>query len=80
MAESLNDFVVNIGSSVESKIPKSKRHFASYLGESSSPTEILLIINEIKSSKALGANSIATNLLIEFSHFLVYPLVTLINM
>ena len=30
MSESLNDFFVNIGSSVESKIPKSKRHFVSY--------------------------------------------------
>ena len=69
MAESLNDFFVNIRSSVESKIPKSKRHF-----------EILLIINEMKSSKASGPNSIATNLPMEFSHFLVYPLVVLINM
>ena len=31
MAESLDDFFFNIGSSVESKIPKSKRHFVSYL-------------------------------------------------
>ena len=34
MSESLNDFFVNIGSSVESKIPMSKCHFVSYLGES----------------------------------------------
>ena len=34
----------------------------------------------MKSSKASGPNSIATNLLMEFSHFLVYPLVVLINM
>ena len=67
----------------------SKRHFVSYLGESNnkriflqpcSYTEILKIINEMKSSKASGPNSIATNLLMEFSHFLVYPLVALINM
>ena len=89
MAESLNDFFVNIGSPVESKIPKSKQHFVSYLGESNnksiflqpcSYTEILHIINEMKSSKASGPNSIATNLLMEFSHFLVFPLVVLINM
>ena len=89
MAESLNDFFVNIGSSVESKIHKSKRHFVSYFGESNNKSiflqpccynEILLIINEMKSSKASGPNSIATNLLMEFSHFLVYPLVVLINM
>ena len=27
MAESLNDFFVNIGASVEAKIPQSKKHF-----------------------------------------------------
>ena len=89
MAEPLNDFFVNIGSSVEAKIPKSKRSFVSYLGDSNhksiclqpcSPTEILLIINDMKSSKASGPNSITTNLLIEFSQFLVYQLVSIINM
>ena len=34
----------------------------------------------MKSLKASGPNSIVTNLLMEFSHFLVYPLVVLINM
>ena len=41
MAESLNDFFVNIGSSVESKIPKSKRPFVSYLGESNNKSIFL---------------------------------------
>ena len=45
-----------------------------------SPTEILLIINDMKSSKASGPNSITINLLIEFSQFLVYPSVTIIIM
>ena len=89
MAESQNDFFVNIGSSVEAKIPKSKRSFVSYLGDSNhksiflqpcSPTEILLIINDMKSSKASRPNNITTNVLIEFSQFLVYPLVAIINM
>ena len=89
MAESLIDFFVNIGSSVEAKIPKSKRSFVSYLGDSNhkcifllpcSPTEILLTINDMKSSKASGPNSITSNLLMEFSQFLVYPLVSIINM
>ena len=88
MAESLNDFFVNIGSSVEAKIPKSKRSIVSYLGDSNhksiylqpcSPTEILLIINDMKSSKASGPNSITTNVLIECSQFLIYPSVTIIN-
>ena len=38
------------------------------------------ILNEMKSSKASGPNSIATNLFMEFSRFLLYPLVVLINM
>ena len=89
MAESLNDFFVNIGSSVEAKIPKSKRSFVSYSGDSNhksiflqpcSPTEILLIINDMKSSKASGPNNITTNVLIECSQFLVNPSVTIINM
>ena len=42
--------------------------------------EILTIINNISPSKSCGPNSIPTNLLIEFSHLLVYPLVSIINM
>ena len=34
----------------------------------------------MKSSKASGPNSITTNVLVEFSQFLVYPLVAIINM
>ena len=34
----------------------------------------------MKSSKASGPNNITINLLIEFSQFLVYPLVTITNM
>ena len=89
MAESLNDFFVNIGSSVEGKIPQPQHHFSSYLGnandksiflESCTPTEILSIINNLNSSKSCGPNSIATNLLIEFSPILQCPLVSIINM
>ena len=76
MAESLNDFFVNIGSSVEVKIPNSKSSFSSYLGMPNNksiflnpctPTEIVLIINNMKSSKTCRTNSISTNLLIEFA-------------
>ena len=89
MAESLNDFFVNIGSSIEAKIPKSKKSFSSYLGnpnnksiflEPCTPTELVLIISNLKSSKACGPNSISTSLLIEFSEFLICPLSTIINM
>ena len=76
IAESLNDFFVNIGLSVESKIPQSKNNFQSYLGIPNStsiflgpctPAEILKIIENIKSTKASAPTSITTNLLIEFS-------------
>ena len=89
MAESLNDFFVNIGSSVEAKIPKSPKHFYSFLGSPNNksiflkpctPTGILEIINSMKSSKSCGPNSISTNLLIEFSQVLVYPLTSVINL
>ena len=89
MANSLNDFFTNVGSSIESKIPKSKRTFSSFLGDANSKSiflspcdnrELLLIISQMKSSKACGPNSISTNLLIEFSELLVNPLVSIINM
>ena len=89
MAESLNDFFVNIGSSVDAKIPKSQKHFSSFLNSANNksiflnpctPTELLIIINNMKSSKSCGPNSISTNLLIEFSQILVYPLVSIINL
>ena len=69
-------FFVNIGSSVEVKIPNSKGSFSSSLGMPNNksiflnpctPTEIVLIINNMKSSKACRTNSISTNLLIEFA-------------
>ena len=89
MAESLNDFFVNIGSSVEAKISKSQNRFSSFLGSANNKsiflqpctsTEILEIISNMKSSKSSGPNSISTNLLIEFSQMLVCPLVLIIDM
>ena len=89
MAESLNDFFVNIGSSVESKIPQSKRSFSYYLRNANNKSiflkpctniEVLFIISNMNSSKASGPNSISTNLLIEFSELLICPLVSIINM
>ena len=89
MAESLNDFFVNIGASVEAKIPQSKKHFSSYLVNPNNKSifvnpcteyELRMIIGSLKSSKACGPNSISTNLLIEFSDLLINPLVSIINM
>ena len=89
IVEPLNYFFVNIGSSVEAKIPKSHKHFSSFLGSENkksiffkpcTPTEIWTIINNMKSTKSCGPNSISVNLLIEFSHILVHPLASIINL
>ena len=89
MAESLNDFFVNIGSSVEAKIPKSKTCYTSYLKQSNNKSifltpcsvmELTTIIRNMKTSKSCGPNSISTSLLIEFSDLLVHPLSSIINM
>mgnify|MGYP001427121073 CR=1 FL=1 len=89
IANSFNHFFTNIGSSIEAKIPKSKKSFFSFLGEANCKSiflrpcdeaEIALLIQQMKSSKASGPNSISTNLLIEFGDFLIHPLVSLINM
>ena len=89
IAESLNDSFVSIGSTLEGKIPKSKKTFFSYLGNFNNKsiflkpcthTEVLTIIKCMKTSKACGPNSIPTNFLIEFSESLVGPLESIINM
>ena len=83
MAESLNDFFVTIGSSVEAKIPKSKTCYTSYLKQSNNKSifltpcsvmELTTIIRNMKTSKSCGPNSISTSLLIEFSDLLVHPI------
>ena len=89
MAESLNDFFVNIGTFIKAKIPKAKESFSKYLKNSNdksiflspcTPIEIMLIIKDMTSSKACGPNSISTNLLIDFSEVLASPLSCIINM
>ena len=85
----LTIFFTNIGSLIENKIPKSKKAFSSFLGDPNCRSvfltpcdseEILLLLGQMKSSKASEPNSISTNLLIEFRDLLVYPLVSIINM
>ena len=84
----LMSFFTNIGSSIEAKIPKSKKSFSSFLGDPNNNsvfltpvdnTEKLLLIGQMKSSNACGPNSIPPGtLLIEFSELLAYPLVSII--
>ena len=88
MANTFNDFFSNIGNSIEQKIPKSQRCFSSYLNtpinnnfnlQPCNEIEIRNIISRLGSNKASGPNSIPTNLLKEFSEFLVHPLKIIIN-
>ena len=88
IANKMNDFFVNIGSSVEAKIPDSKKAFHDYLGLNN-PTSLLLrqcsqdevkeIIKNFSVSKASGPFSIPTKILKNYSHILINPLTTIIN-
>ena len=89
IANSFNDFFVNIGTTIEAKIPQSKSSFNHYLKNANEKSvflkpcdqvEILLIINGLKSSKACGPNSIPSCILVEFADSLIEPLTTIINM
>ena len=89
MAESLNDFFIHVGSTLEKNIPKSNKTFTSYLGNANKNsiflkpcdnTELLLIVNGMNTSTACGPNSLPTNLLVEFTNELINPLVSIINM
>ena len=89
MAESLDDFFIHVGSTLEKKIPKSNKTFTSYLGNANNNsiflkpcdnTELLLIVNGMNSPKACGPNSFQTNLLVEFANELINSLVSIINM
>ena len=89
IANSFNDFFVNIGKNVEAKIPQSSSTFSSYLKTPNERSlflkpcdqeEVLSIINSFKTSTAPGPNSIPPFILLEFVHFLLEPLTPIINM
>ena len=88
IAETLNTFFVNMGSTVEAKIPCVSTCFKSFLKAPNPNTiflnpcnsdEIIEIIKKFSTGKATGPFSIPTNLLIEFPHQFSTPLVILIN-
>ena len=87
IANSFNDFFINIGKTIESNITQSKTSFKSFLKNANEKSiflrpcdqiEVLLIINGLKSSKAPEPNSISSGILVEFSNFLIEPLTTII--
>jgi hypothetical protein len=88
IAKTLNNYFVNIGPSIEEKIPKAKSPFQNYLGERNpasvildpcSEEEITEIISKFGVSKASGPFSIPIHILKEYSDFLVTPLTCIVN-
>ena len=88
MADILNKFYVNIGKTVEEKIPKGNKNFLHYLTDRNAfnivlnpctTEEINKYISDMTVSKATGPNSIPTNLLKQFTNELIEPLVIILN-
>ena len=89
MAESFNDFFINIGNMVEEKIPKGKAKFSDYLKERNlkkmfldpvDEMEIASMISQLKPSKICGPNSIPTKILKNNANVLTEPLKHLLNL
>ena len=88
IADTINKFYTNIGSSIEAKIPQSKKSFQDYLGsynfspfslDECSLEEITKMVNSINISKSCGPFSIPTKLLKEFSVILSPVLTIIVN-
>ena len=88
MAESMNDFFVNVGNTVEAKIPQGDNHFSKFL-KNTNPKSIFLnpvdnsevtsLINQIQSSRSCGPNSIPSKILKTNVNILSIPLELIIN-
>ena len=88
MADAFNEFFVNIGNSVEKKIPLGTQCFSNYLNDSVpnsifltpvSDNEVISMLKNLNSSKSCGPSSIATNLLKTHANLLYVPLQLIIN-
>ena len=88
MADIHNNFYVNIGKTVEEKIPKGNKDFLHYPAERNAfnivlnpctTEEIKKYISDMAVSKATGPNSIPTNLLKQFTNELIEPLVIILD-
>jgi hypothetical protein len=88
IAKTLNKYFVNVGPSIEKKIPKGKTSFKSYLGEQNpismpldpcDAAEISDIISTFGVNKASGPFSLPTSLLKEFSQLFSIPLAIIVN-
>ena len=88
IAETINEFFVDIPQKIESRIQPSKKHYKQYLGEppadvfsltAVTPHEVEVKIKSLKNNKASGPNSIPTKILKECKKEFSVPLALLIN-
>ena len=88
ISNTINNFFVNIGSSIEAKIPAGQKSFRTYLGDKiqnsvflnpCTPGEIEEIISEFGNFKSCGPFSLPTKILKEFNKHLIGPLSSIIN-
>ena len=88
MASTFNDFFVNIGNTVENKIPKGRKNYRDFLKNSIQNTiflspvsdeEIFDMLRNINSKKSCGPNNIPSNLLKINAENFVLPLKIMIN-
>ena len=89
MSNCFNDFFVNIGNSVEAKIPHVDTPFSDFLQEKNNSsiflkpvdeTEVRLMVSQLATSKSCGPNSIPTHILKTNLDLLVSPLKHIINL
>ena len=91
MSNCFNDFFVNIGNSVEAKIPTVDTHFSDFLKNTNNNNssfflkpvnedELKIMICNLATSKSCGPNSIPTNLLKDNFEFFIQPLKHIINL
>ena len=88
ISNTINNFFVNIGTSVESKIPPSQKPFNEYLNARNPISLTLLecteeevndIIKKFSVSKSCGPFSIPSSILKEFAPYFLLPITNIIN-
>ena len=88
MASSINNFFVNIGKSVDQKIPQSNKIFSDFLGDMNpycitlnpcTDAEIRELVSGVNWSKASGPYSIPSNIVKSFKEVFYEPLSAIVN-
>ena len=88
MADTINDFYVNIGKTVEQKIPMIDKSFSYYLRDRNifnivlnpcTEEEVRKYISDLMTSKASGPNSVPTSILKNNIDQLIEPLMIILN-